>query len=170
MWSFDFGFVVVVVGFGSFGFFLDSEFDNEVDMLNVNCCVVFEMSYVFGQWLCECGCGGFILMSLLFVFQGVLWVGNYVVMKVYIQLFVEVLYIEFVFYGVDVVVLVFGFVCSGFVECVDMMMSMLLSIEVVVRGILCVFGCCMMVCLGVFLKVFEWVFKMLLCLGWVWIL
>ncbi|MEM1248181.1 MAG: SDR family oxidoreductase [Acidobacteriota bacterium] len=159
--SLDVGLVVAAAGFGSSGSFLDSELDNEIDMLNVNCRAALEMSHVFGQRLRERGRGGLILMSSLLAFQGVPRASNYAATKAYIQSLAEALHIELAPHGVDVVASAPGPVRSGFAERADMTMSMTSSPEAVAKGTLRALGRRTTVRPGALSKALEWSLKTL---------
>ena len=66
----DVGLLVAAAGFGTSGPFLDASIETELEMLDVNCRAVLEMSQHFGRRFARRGSGGLVLMSSIVGFQG----------------------------------------------------------------------------------------------------
>ena len=109
----DVGLVAAVAGFGTSGRFVDNPLDRELDMVDVNCRAVVELSHHFARRFVAQRRGGLILMSSLVAFQGVPRAATYAATKAFIQTFAEGLRLELAPSGVDVVASAPGPVRSG---------------------------------------------------------
>ena len=121
------GLLVASAGFGTSGRFLDADVRRELNMIDVNCRAVLELSYRFGQRFADQRRGGIVLMSSLVAFQGVPRAANYAATKAYIQSLAEALHVELAPLGVDVVASAPGPVHSGFAARADMRMGLALQ-------------------------------------------
>jgi len=110
----DIGLFVAAAGFGSSGLFVDSQIENELNMLEVNCSSVLSLSHHFGRLFKIKKRGGMIFYSSIVAFQGVPLSANYAASKAFIQSFAEGLHTEMKAYGVDVLVVAPGPVNTGF--------------------------------------------------------
>jgi uncharacterized protein len=129
----DVGLLAAVAGFGTSGRFVDNPLDRELDMVDVNCRAVVELSHHFGRRFAAQRRGGLILMSSLLAFQGVPRAATYAATKAFIQTFAEGLRLELSRSGVDVVSSAPGPVRSGFEARANMRMSSAASPQVVAR-------------------------------------
>ena len=87
----DVGLFAAAAGFGTSGNFLDGTLEDELDMIDVNCRAVAELTHTFGRRLAERGKGGIVLFSSPVAFQGVPRAANYAATKAYVQSFAEAL-------------------------------------------------------------------------------
>lgn len=117
------GLLAAIAGFGTSGRFIDSALDRELDMIDVNCRSVVELSHHFARKFAHQRRGGLILMSSLVAFQGVPRAANYAATKAFIQTFAEGLRLELSPLGVDVIASAPGPVKSGFGARADMRMG-----------------------------------------------
>ena len=85
------------------GPFIDNPIDHELDMVDVNCRAVVELSHHFARRFAAQRRGGLVLMSSLLAFQGVPRAATYAATKAFIQTFAEGLRLELSGSGVDVV-------------------------------------------------------------------
>lgn len=129
----DVGLLAAVAGFGTSGQFVDSPLDLELDMVDVNCRAVVELSHHFARRFVAERRGGLILMSSLLAFQGVPRAATYAATKAFIQTFAEGMRLELSGSGVDVVSSAPGPVRSGFEARANMRMSSAASSQVVAR-------------------------------------
>lgn len=136
----DVGLLAAVAGFGTSGRFVDNPLDRELDMVDVNCRAVVELSHHFARRFVAQRRGGLILMSSLVAFQGVPRAATYAATKAFIQTFAEGLRLELAPSGVDVVASAPGPVRTGFEARADMRMGSAESPEVVARQTLGALG------------------------------
>ena len=134
------GLMAASAGFGTSGPFIDSLIDQELDMIDVNCRAVVELSHHFARRFAAQRRGGLILMSSLLAFQGVPRAATYAATKAFIQTFAEGLRLELSGSGVDVLASAPGPVRSGFEARADMRMSAAARPDVVARGTLGALG------------------------------
>ncbi len=87
--DFDIGLVVAAAGYGTSGTFLDADVPDELQMIDVNCRAVTELTHIFARRLSALGRGGIVLMSSLVAFQGVPRAATYAATKGFIQVFAE---------------------------------------------------------------------------------
>ncbi|MBA4036731.1 MAG: short-chain dehydrogenase [Bradyrhizobium sp.] len=138
--SLDVGLLAAVAGFGTSGRFIDGPLDRELDMIDVNCRAVVDLSHHFARRFAAQQRGGLILMSSLLAFQGVPRAANYAATKAFVQTFAEALRLELSPCGVDVVASAPGPVRSGFEARANMRMSAAAEPEVVARQTLAALG------------------------------
>ena len=134
------GLLVAAAGFGTSGRFVDSELENELDMIDVNCRAVAALTHHFGARFRHRGRGGIVLMSSVVAFQGVPRSANYAATKAYVQSLAEGLRAELEPSGVDVVASAPGPVHSGFAERAGMTMGMAQLPKAVAEGTLGALG------------------------------
>ena len=134
------GLLAAIAGFGTSGPFTDSPIVHELDMVDVNCRAVVELSHHFARRFAAQRRGGLVLMSSLLAFQGVPRAATYAATKAFIQTFAEGLRLELSSSGVDVVASAPGPVRSGFEARADMRMTAAASPLVVARGTLDALG------------------------------
>ncbi|MGH6755514.1 MAG: SDR family NAD(P)-dependent oxidoreductase, partial [Bradyrhizobium sp.] len=88
------GLLAAIAGFGTSGLFTDNPVGQELEMVDVNCRAVVELSHHFGRRFAAQRRGGVILMSSLLAFQGVPRAATYAATKAFIQTFAEGLRLE----------------------------------------------------------------------------
>lgn len=120
----DVGLLIASAGFGTSGSFLDSQLDQEIEMLNVNCRGLLGLSWYFGRRLAKRGRGGIVLMSSIVGFQGMPFAAHYAATKAYVQTLAEALYFELAPMGVDVLASAPAPTNSGFANRAGMQMGM----------------------------------------------
>jgi uncharacterized protein len=136
----DIGLIVLSAGFGTSGNFVDGIIDDELQMIDVNCRAVAELSHHFGKRLAQRKRGGLVLLSSLVAFQGVPRTANYAATKAYVQSLAEGLQHELRPHGVDVVASAPGPVGSGFAQRAQMQMGKTTPGDVVARQTLAALG------------------------------
>ena len=134
------GLLAGIAGFGTSGPFIDNSIGHELDMVDVNCRSVVELSHHFARRFAAQRRGGLVLMSSLLALQGVPRAATYAATKAFIQTFAEGLRLELSGTGVDVVASAPGPVRSGFEARAEMRMSAAASPAVVARGTLNALG------------------------------
>jgi short-subunit dehydrogenase len=83
------GLVVAAAGFGSIGPFLDQDMASEINMVDLNCRSVVELSYGFGQRMSAQRRGGIVLFGSLVGFNGAPLSATYAATKGFVQSFAE---------------------------------------------------------------------------------
>lgn len=136
----DIGLLVAGAGFGTSGSFLDSNLEQEVEMLAVNCRALLSASLSFGRKFAKRGRGGMILMSSIVGFQGMPYAAHYAATKAYVQTLAEALNTEFAAHGVDVLAAAPGPINSGFADRAKMQMGKALQPEEIAQPILDALG------------------------------
>jgi uncharacterized protein len=134
------GLLVVAAGFGTSGAFLNSQLEQEVEMLNVNCRSLLGLTWHFSQRFAKQRRGGIVLMSSIVGFQGTPFAANYAATKAYVQTLAEALYVELAPLGVDVIAAAPGPTNSGFADRAGMKMGKTLSAAAVAQGTLQALG------------------------------
>lgn len=119
----DVGLLIAAAGFGTSGPFLDSSLEKDLEMLDVNCRAILEMSLRFGRRFAGRGRGGMVLMGSLVGFQGTPNAAHYAATKAYVQTLAEGLHVELAPLGVDVLASAPGPVDSGFAARAGMRMG-----------------------------------------------
>ena len=120
----DAGLLVAAAGFGTSGALIDAPLAAELEMVDVNCRAVLELSHHFGRRFAERGRGGVVLLSSIVAFQGVPQAANYAATKAYVQSLAEGLRVELGPRGVDVLASAPGPISSGFASRARMTMRM----------------------------------------------
>lgn len=136
----DVGLLVAAAGFGVSGPFVESSLERELEMLDVNCRAVLEMSFVFGRRFAERGRGGLVLMSSLVGLQGTPHAAHYAATKAYVHTLAEGLHAELGPLGIDVVASAPGPTNSGFAARAGMRMGAALTPADVARPTLDALG------------------------------
>ena len=108
------GLFVASAGFGTSGPLLECDLNQELNMVDVNCRALLQLSVLFGRRFAARGRGGLVLLSSLVAFQGVPRSANYAATKSYVQTLAEGLHLELAARGVDVLASAPGPVLSGF--------------------------------------------------------
>jgi uncharacterized protein len=121
----DIGVFVAAAGFGTSGSFLQTNLDDELSMLDVNCRSVLHLTHLFaGRFAARAPRrSAIVLLSSLVAFQGVPRASNYAATKAYVQSLAEGLAIELAPQGVDVLAVAPGPVASGFAARANMTMA-----------------------------------------------
>ncbi len=117
------GLLVNSAGFGSAGEFLKRKLESELEMIDLNCRALAELSYRFGQRFAAQRRGGIIELSSLVSFQGVAYCANYAATKAYVQALGEGLAEELAPMNVQVLTVSPGPVATGFAARASMKFS-----------------------------------------------
>lgn len=136
----DVGLLVAAAGFGTSGPFLDASLEQELEMLNVNCRALLELSLHFGRRFAQRGRGGIVLMSSIVGFQGMPSAAHYAATKAYVQSLAEALHVELAPLGVHVLASAPGPIHSGFAARAGMRMGRALAPADVAQPILDALG------------------------------
>lgn len=152
----DTGLLVAAAGAGSSGEFIRASTDSELQLLQLNCAALLELSHHFARQFSERRRGGIVLMSSMVGFQGVPYSAHYAATKAYVQSLAEALHIELKPYGVDVLAAAPGPVQSAFGARADMRMNTPLKPESVGVPILRALGRRGTVLPGAFTKLLVW--------------
>jgi len=123
----DVGLLIAAAGFGTSGAFLECPIETEIEMLNVNCRSLLELTWHFGKRFTKRGNGGIVLMSSIVGFQGTPFAAHYAATKAYVQTLAEALYVELAPMGIDVIASAPGPTNSGFADRAGMKLGMALS-------------------------------------------
>lgn len=134
------GLVVAAAGFGSIGPFLDQDMASEINMVDLNCRSVVELSYGFGQRMKAEKRGGIVLFGSLVGFNGAPLSATYAATKGFVQSFAEGIAAEMRPYGVDVLSVAPGPVGTGFAARAGMQMGQSATPELVARSALAALG------------------------------
>jgi short-subunit dehydrogenase len=110
----DVGLLIAAAGFGVSGPFVDNDIHVELNMIDLNCRALTQMTHAFALRFVARRSGGVVLMSSLVAFQGVPRAANYAATKAYVQTLAEGLHDELRPLGVDVLASAPGPVRSGF--------------------------------------------------------
>lgn len=119
----DIGLLVAAAGFGTSGPFVENDIDAELNMIDVNCRALAQLTHGFARRFVARQRGGLILMSSLVAFQGVPRAANYAATKAYVQTLAEGLHDELGPLGIDVLASAPGPVKSGFGQRAGMRIS-----------------------------------------------
>lgn len=119
----EIGLFVAAAGFGTSGPFVDGDTEAELNMLDVNCRALAQMTQIFARRFVARGRGGIVLMSSLLAFQGVPRAANYGATKAYVQTLAEGLHAELKSQGVDVLASAPGPVMTSFAQRAVMRMT-----------------------------------------------
>ena len=153
--------VVAAAGFGSIGPFLERDIATELNMVDLNCRAVIELSHGLGQRMAEQGRGGIILFGSLVGFQGAPLSATYAATKGFVQSFAEGLAAELRPLGVNILSVAPGPIGSGFAARAGMHMSMSEGPDTVARGALAALGKRTTVRPGILSKFLGWSLAML---------
>ena len=126
----DIGIAILNAGFGTSGRFIDSDIQQEINMLDLNCKSVLAMAHHFANKMTKrADRGALVLMSSMVAFQGVPYAANYAASKAFVQSLGEALAIELKGDGIDVLSAAPGPVATGFAKRANMKMDMTLKPE-----------------------------------------
>jgi uncharacterized protein len=134
------GLVVAAAGFGSIGPFLDQDVASEINMVDLNCRSVVELSYGFGQRMAAHRRGGIVLFGSLLGFNGAPLSATYAATKGFVQSFAEGIAAEMRPHGVSVLSVAPGPVGTGFAARAGMQMGQAATPEMVARSALAALG------------------------------
>ena len=155
------GLVVAAAGFGSIGAFLDRDVLSEVNMVDLNCRSVVELSFGFGQRMAAQRRGGLVLFGSLVGFNGAPLSATYAATKGFVQSFAEGIAAEMRPHGVSVLSVAPGPVGTGFAARAGMQMGQAATPEMVARGALAALGKRTTVRPGFLAKFLGWSLAML---------
>lgn len=155
------GLVVAAAGFGSIGPFLEQDMEAEINMVDLNCRCVVELSYGFGQRMAAQGRGGIILFGSLVGFNGAPLSATYVATKGFVQSFAEGIAAELRPRGVDVLSVAPGPVGTGFAARAGMQMGQAATPAMVAQRALSALGRQTTVRPGFLAKFLGWSLAML---------
>lgn len=150
------GLFVAAAGFGSAGRLIDLPVENELDMIDVNCRAVLQMTSAFAQRFKTRKSGGIILFGSLLGFQGVSYSSTYAATKAFIQSLAEGLRGEMKSFGVDVLSVAPGPVATGFGQRAGMKLTIAAHPRSVADSALSALGRKTTVAPGWFSKVLLW--------------
>ena len=155
------GLVVAAAGFGSIGPFLDQDMASEINMVDLNCRSVVELSYGFGQRMSAQRRGGIVLFGSLVGFNGAPLSATYAATKGFVQSFAEGIAAEMRPHGVSVLSVAPGPVGTGFAARAGMQMGQAATPEMVARSALASLGHRTTVRPGFLAKFLGWSLAML---------
>jgi short-subunit dehydrogenase len=155
------GLVVAAAGFGSIGPFLDQDVASEINMVDLNCRSVVELSYGFGQRMAAQRGGGIVLFGSLVGFNGAPLSATYAATKGFVQSFAEGIAVEMRPHGVNVLSVAPGPVGTGFAARAGMQMGQAATPEIIARGALAALGRRTTVRPGFLAKFLGWSLAML---------
>ncbi len=122
------GIVILNAGFGTSGKLINSNIETELNMIDLNCKSILQMSHHFSsKMIAETRQGAIVLLSSMVAFQGVPNAANYAASKAYVQSLGEGLARELKPYGIDILCAAPGPVESGFSARANMKMGMSMS-------------------------------------------
>jgi short-subunit dehydrogenase len=155
------GLVVAAAGFGSIGPFLDQDMASEINMVDLNCRSVVELSYGFGSRMTAAKRGGIVLFGSLVGFNGAPFSATYAATKGFVQSFAEGIAAEMRPNGVSVLSVAPGPVGTGFAARAGMQMGQAATPEMVARSALAALGRQTTVRPGFLAKFLGWSLAML---------
>ena len=155
------GLVVAAAGFGSIGPFLEQDMASEINMVDLNCRSVVELSYGFGQRMVAQKRGGIVLFGSLVGFNGAPFSATYAATKGFVQSFAEGIAAEMRPHGVSVLSVAPGPVGTGFAARAGMQMGQAATPETVARSALAALGRQTTVRPGFLAKFLGWSLAML---------
>lgn len=159
--STEMGLVVAAAGFGSIGPFLDKNVASEINMVDLNCRSIVELSYGFGQRMEAQRRGGIVLFGSLLGFNGAPLSATYAATKGFVQSFAEGIAAEMRPSGVSVLSVAPGPVGTGFAARAGMQMGQAATPEMVARSALAALGRRTTVRPGFLAKFLGWSLAML---------
>ncbi|HBH22109.1 MAG TPA: short-chain dehydrogenase [Cytophagales bacterium] len=126
------GIAVLNAGYGTSGKFTSADLEQEMNMLDLNCRALLQLSHHFANKMKTQGQkGAIVMMSSIVAFQGVPNAAHYAATKAYVQSLGEALAIELKPIGIDVLTAAPGPVKSGFADRANMNMDLTLKPEAV---------------------------------------
>ncbi|MFX8684975.1 SDR family NAD(P)-dependent oxidoreductase, partial [Acinetobacter baumannii] len=88
------GLYVAAAGFGSSGPFVEAALADEIDMIQVNCTAIVELTHAIARQMTPRRRGGIVLFASLVGWQGVPLSATYSATKAFVQSFAEALRVE----------------------------------------------------------------------------
>lgn len=155
------GLVVAAAGFGSVGSFLDQDLASEINMVDLNCRSVVELSHGFASRMAVQKRGGIVLFGSLVGFNGAPFSATYAATKGFVQSFAEGVAAEMQPHGVSVLSVAPGPVGTGFAARAGMRMGKAATPEMVARSALASLGRRTTVRPGFLAKLLGWSLAML---------
>lgn len=134
------GLLIAAAGFGTSGAWLKSQIPQELDMLQVNCRSLLELTWHFSQRFAQQRRGGIVLLSSIVAFQGVPYSAHYAATKAYVHSFAEALAVELAPLGIDVLAAAPGPTATGFADRAGLTMGQTLDVVTVAQSILKALG------------------------------
>lgn len=120
----DIGVAVLNAGFGTSGKFIESNLEQEMNMLDLNCKTLMVLTHHFANKMKEqAQKGAIVLLSSMVAFQGVPNAAHYAATKAYVQSLGEALAVELKPEGISVLCAAPGPVETGFSERANMKMG-----------------------------------------------
>ncbi len=119
----DIGLIVLAAGFGTSGEFISISIENELNMIDLNCRAVVELTHSFANKFKQNKKGGIVLFGSILGFQGVARTANYAATKAFVQSFAEGIRSELKPFNVNLVSVAPGPVNSGFAGRANMQMG-----------------------------------------------
>lgn len=138
--QYEVGLFAACAGFGTAGDMLEIDLDADLNMIDVNCRSVLQMTQALAGRMATQGRGGIVLMSSIVAFQGVSGSANYAATKAYIQTLAEGIRPELRRHGVDVIASAPGPVATGFATRANMEMRGAASPAIVAKETLNALG------------------------------
>ena len=136
----DVGLLIAAAGYGTSGPLISLPVGPELEMIDVNCRALVELSALYGRRFAARSAGGIVLFSSLLAFQGAAGAATYSATKAFVQTFAEGLRRELAPAGVAVLSAAPGPVRTEFGERADMRMSFADEPSVVARDTLKALG------------------------------
>ncbi len=155
------GLVVAAAGFGSIGPFLDQSVTSEINMVDLNCRSVVELTHGFGRRMAAQGRGGIVLFGSLVGFSGAPLSATYAATKGFVQSFAEGIAAKMRTHGVNVLSVAPGPVGTGFAARAGMQMGRAATPDMVARSALAALGRQTTVRPGFLAKFLGWSLAML---------
>lgn len=136
----DVGLLVASAGFGTAGAFIDSDLDQQLAMVDLNCRSLMELTYRFCQRFRSRPRSGIILLSSIVAFQGMPFSANYSATKAYVQSFAESLSHELASESIDILAVAPGPTDTAFAKRAGMKMNATASAQTVASASLRAIG------------------------------
>lgn len=121
----DIGLIIPSAGVDEMGQFLEKDYLALERMIRLNVTVPTEIAHLFGRKMAGQGCGGIILVSSLFAYQGIPHFATYAATKAYILTLGEALTVEMRKLGIDVLTLSPGLTATPFAQGLKMNLNLL---------------------------------------------
>ena len=152
----DIGMLVASAGFGSAGSFVDLPVENDLNIVDVNCRAVVDLSSAFAARFKKRNGGALILFGSLVGFQGVSYTSTYAATKAFVQSFAEGLRGELKPFGIDVLAVAPGPVTTGFGPRSGMKLTLAAKPDMVARVSLAALGRSTTIIPGWLAKLIAW--------------
>lgn len=155
------GLLILSAGFGTSGSFIESSLSTELNMLEVNCRSLLQLTHHYSNQFALQKSGGIILLSSMVAFQGTPFSAHYAATKAYVQTLAEGLCLELKGQGVDVLAAAPGPVITQFGSRADLKMGMAMNVNQVAVPILKALGRKMTVLPGSLTKLLVYSLRLL---------